>query len=156
MRTLKTTPLLPDDLQRFLSRKVKLKGDFKKAETGGVGLISLKEVKVGWLYVEPGSSSKDPNRNHDGCYYVPAVNLIKSCVNYPPYGILAFLPFEGIYATWDCDHAALFAFPTATWEDIVTDPVHFTDYQWNPAAETPELRLWERYEFKTTEERFPG
>ncbi|HEX3132006.1 MAG TPA: hypothetical protein VHX44_00315 [Planctomycetota bacterium] len=148
-------PLMPHDLQRFLARKGKLKGDFKKAETGGIGLISLKEAKVGWLYVAPGSSPKDPNRNCDGCYYVPAVNLIKRCVNYPPYGILVFLPFEGIYATWDCDHAALFAFPAATWGDIAANPLHFTDYQWKPSATVHDLRLWERYEFKTTEERHP-
>lgn len=147
--------LIPDDLQRFLAHTRKFSANFKKSETGGVSLISAKEVRLGWLYVAPSSTRRDPNRNSDGCYYVAAVNLIKKCKNYSPYGILVYLPIEGLYATWDCDHAVLYAFPKVTWKDIVADPLQFTEYQWNPSSTQVELKLWERYEFKTTEERHP-
>ena len=82
--------------RRFLEHNQKFTGNFKNTETGGVRLISPKQARLGWLYVAPSSSRRDPNRNRDGCYYVAAVNLIHKCKNYPPFGILVYLPFEEI------------------------------------------------------------
>ena len=92
----------------------------------------------------------DPNRKREGVYRIPAFSLLAKCEVYAPEHLLTFLPFEERFAAFDCDHAIVTVFTSATWADIVSNPLLYLNAPWERKPAVPharDLRWWERYAF---------
>jgi hypothetical protein len=134
---------LPSDLVEFLGAGESLEYDEADAEPGMLVLRRLDELSLGEVYVEsretahdeihdePGAG-EDPHIDDFGYYVIPAVDLVASCtVDYPPEGLLAWLPDRDCYATWDSGHLDLQVFPGVTWTEIAASPLRYVNAQWS-------------------------
>lgn len=135
--------VLPADLVAFLEAGKTLDYDPDAAEPGmlvlrGAGELSLAELYVNTneiahdpVHDEPGAG-EDPHAGDYGYYVVPAVDLVASCTgDYPPQGLLAWLPEPGCYATWDSGHLDLQFFPGVSWSEITASPLEYVNAQWS-------------------------
>jgi hypothetical protein len=125
---------VPDDLRAFLSARKRLKYDADECEPGRIKLLPISKLATGqvWINARPADDPRgDPYAGEDGHYAVPAINLVAEAEGYDPEYILLWLPGEGLYGTWDSDHAELLVFPGVTWSDIVDDPLPFIAAQWD-------------------------
>ena len=121
------------DLLAFLKAGQKLKYNVAKSEAGPIVLKPLDHLKLGTFEVlteETPAHEKDPNRGKSGRYVVRCVDLVAECDAYGPDGILAWLPDDKCFASWDPDHLHLIAFPQTTWTQIVKAPAKYLDAQW--------------------------
>jgi hypothetical protein len=138
-----TTPALPADFTAFVEAAKSLDYDPADAEPGMLVLRGVDELSHGALYVnsreiahdpvhdEP-NAGQDPHLDDFGYYVVPAVDLVASCTgDYPPQGLLAWLPDHGLYATWDSGHLDLQVFPGVTWTEIAASPLKYINAQWS-------------------------
>jgi hypothetical protein len=136
-------PTIPADLAEFLRAGRSLDYDPGDAEPGMLVLRRYDELSLGELYVssneiahdqvhdEPGSG-EDPHLHDFGYYFIPAVDLVASCTgDYPPEGLLAWIPDLGCYGTWDSGHHDLQLFPGVTWREIVASPLRYINAQWS-------------------------
>jgi hypothetical protein len=102
----------------------------------------------------------DPHRG-EGQYIVPAVNLVASCEHYDPFGVLVWIPDEGMFGNWDCDHHVVQVLVThrvrgdnarieaATWTDIESDPLRFINAQWRFDASTSKVLVpWPKHRWQ--------
>jgi hypothetical protein len=124
---------LPKDLVAFFKAGQKLKFNASKSEVGPIVLHPLDHLTISTFDVlteDTPAHANDPNRNKSGHYVVRAVDLVAECDAYGPEGILAWLPDDKMFATYDTDHAHVIVFPKATWTDIVKSPAKFLDAQW--------------------------
>ena len=124
---------LPQDLVTFLRGKRELVYEPEHCECGAVKLVALEEITLSAFYVDSENApwvNQDPHAGKYGYYSVPGVNLVVACDGYDPDGILIWLPDVELFGTWDCDHWNLLIFPSATWADIVADPVKYLNAQW--------------------------
>jgi hypothetical protein len=124
---------VPDDLQEFLRGRKRLRYDSGACEPGQIELLPLSKLEIDsiWINARPTADPKgDPHAGEDGYYDIPAINLVAEAEGYDPEFILLWLPDEGMYGTWDNDHAELFVFPKVTWTDIVADPLPYVAAQW--------------------------
>ena len=124
---------VPDDLRSFLRSRKQLEYDTTACEPGQITLLPLSKLKVGqvWVNTRPKKRPQgDPHAGKEGHYPIPSVNLVADAEGYDPEYILLWLPEEGLYGTWDCDHAELRVFPEVTWTDIVADPLPYISAQW--------------------------
>jgi hypothetical protein len=143
---------LPDDLVAFLTAGRQLEYDPATAEPGMLTLRPLDELTLGAIYMnsdeeghapdeheEPGAG-EDPHIDDEetGYYLIPAVDLVASCTgDYPPEGLLAWIPDLGMYATWDSSHLEILAFPNVTWSEITREPLRYVTAQWYEYGEAP-------------------
>lgn len=140
---------LPGDLEAHLRAKRQLSCDWRKAQTGEIRLFSLDRLRIGRMYSAP-RGTNDPNRRRRGVYRIPAISLTARCKKYDPEHLLSYLPFENLYATFDCDHAVVTVFTRATWTDIAANPLPYLNANWerNSAAPTSRRTQWyRRYDF---------
>lgn len=140
---------IPDDLRAYLKAKQQLGCDWKQAQTGEIRLFSLDRLRIGRMYAAPRGMS-DPNRRRRGVYRIPAISLTARCKEYAPEHLLSYLPFENLYATFDCDHAVVTVFTGATWTDIAANPLPYLNANWEsrPAVPASRRTQWHRrYDF---------
>ncbi|MGH2921392.1 MAG: hypothetical protein ACRDKU_04915 [Gaiellaceae bacterium] len=73
-----------------------------------------------------------------------------SCTgDYPPEGLLAWLPERSCYATWDSGHFDLLVFPDVSWSDIASSPLRYVNAQWSPELPGYYLAPWlHGYEYR--------
>ena len=112
---------LPKDLLAFLKAGQKLKYNAAKSAVGRVVLKPLDHLKLGTFEVlteETPAHENDPKRGKSGHYLVNGVDLVAECDAYGPDGILAWLPDDKCFATYDPDHMHLIVFPKTTWTQI--------------------------------------
>jgi len=148
---------LPPDLHRFLLSGRQLQYTYALAEPGRVTLhradtLRLEDFSISTLGKE--YAKRDPNRGRRGRYLVPGANLVASCDGHSPDGILLWLPKEGSFGAWDCDHHDIWAFPEVTWSEIEADPLKYVNAQWYP--ETTEIEWlvpWPRHPFIADDQR---
>lgn len=155
---------LPDDLRAFLSADRQLQYDSNRCECGQVTLLRPRQLRLRPFTIftdEMQHVHGDPRRGK-GYYVVPAVNLVASCEHYQPLGILIWIPKEGMFGTWDCDHHVMQVLVTfrrrgdtagieaATWTDIEADPLRYLNSQWGPrdASTSKVLVPWPKYRWK--------
>jgi hypothetical protein len=125
---------VPDDLQAFLRGRKQLEYQAMDCEPGWIKLLPLSKLRLGevWINARPTKKAKgDPHAGEDGHYTIPAVNLVADAEDYDPEFILLWLPEEGLYGTWDSDHAELLVFPGVSWADIAADPRRYIAAQWD-------------------------
>ena len=123
-----------DDLRTFLRGRKQLEYDANECKPGQIKLLPFSKLKVGgvWMNTRPKKKPQgDPHAGEDGHYAIPAVNLVAVAEDYDPEYILLWLPGEGLYGTWDGDHAELLVFPGITWTDIAADPLPYIAAQWD-------------------------
>jgi hypothetical protein len=125
---------VPEDLRAFLVARKQLRYDASECEPGRIKLLPLSKLAVGevWVNTRPADApQRDPHAGEDGHYAIPAFNLVAQAEDYDPDYILLWLPTEGLYGTWDSDHAELLVFPGVTWSDIAADPLPYIAAQWD-------------------------
>jgi hypothetical protein len=143
---------LPKELKNFLQSEQQLEYDHSNCEPGKITLKKFKDLNVGEVWIDSEESpiaEKDPNKEKEGYYSVPAVSLTEDCEGYDPDFILLWLPNENLFGTWDCDHWDLKIFPEATWNDIVKSPLPYINAQWEGDSKIVEYFVpYPEYEFK--------
>jgi hypothetical protein len=143
---------LPKELKDFLQSEKQLEYDHSRCEPGKITLKNFNDLEVGEVWIDSEESpiaQKDPNKEKEGYYSVPAVSLIEDCEGYDPEFILLWLPNEDLFGTWDCDHWDLKIFPKATWNDIVKNPLPYINAQWEGDSKIAEYFMpYPKYEFK--------
>ena len=125
---------LPPALLTFLRAGRQLEYDSAKCEPGAVGLKELSVLTLGVVWVDSDESSladESSDATEEGYYEIPAVSLTGACATHDPEFILLWLPNEGMYGTWDCDHWDLQVFRGKSWNDIVADPIAYIGAQWD-------------------------
>ncbi|MCA9070328.1 MAG: hypothetical protein KDA84_15455 [Planctomycetaceae bacterium] len=122
---------LPMDLVEFLSVGTQLEYDPDDCDAGVVTLLPLAELKLERFPVETSGQpffKDDPNHPNVNSYLVLGVNLIASCDDYDPRGLLLWLPIEHRYAAWDDSHCTILVFgEQVTWDDIINNPVPYLE-----------------------------
>ena len=145
---------LPADLIAFLQRGRQLEFDHRETQIGLVRLKPLDHLRFDELTVTAEGTPmnrKDPHCGEDGCYILRVVDLIGESDSYSPEGLLAWFCDYRVYGSWDCDHHTAIAFPTASWSDIVADPVKYLDAQWHMDSKVAKyIEPWKHCEFKKT------
>jgi len=100
---------------------------------------------------EPGAE-EDPHIDDEepGFYVIPAVDLVASCTgDYPPEGLIAWIPDLEMYATWDSSHLDILVFGNATWTDIAASPLRYVNAQWSEDRPGYYLAPWlHGYEYR--------
>lgn len=141
---------LPADLWNFLESGRQLEYDVSLVEPGRMRLQAAKDLRIGRIYAAA-LSKRDPNRKKSGVYRIPAISLVESCERYDPEYLLAYLPFEGMYAALDQDHARVTVFTSATWSDIVASPTAYLNSLWEESPSVSVSRdehpWWSHYAF---------
>ncbi len=154
---------LPDDLRAFLRAGRQLEYDAGSCECGRVTLLGPRQLRLTPFTIltdEMQFVYGDPRRGK-GYYYVPAVNLVATCEHYHPFGVLLWIPREGMFGSWDSDHHVVKVFlalrvrgdaarmEPVTWTDIEADPPRFINAQWNLDATTGKFLIpWPKYRWK--------
>lgn len=139
---------LPPDAVAFLAEGRSLDYDASATEAGEITLH--RDPPAVSLEVVSGDSDwadHDPRAGDEGHYAVPALDLVATCDDFDPSGILIWLPIEGCFGTWDADHWSITTFPDVTWQDIVDDPATYLDAQWNGLDDGTELDPVGRHTF---------
>ena len=142
---------VPDDLRAFLRGRKRLRYDAAECEPGRITLLPLSKLAVGmvWVNARPADDPRgDPHAGGDGHYAIPAVNLVATAEDYDPEYILLWLPGEGLYGTWDNDHAELWVFPGATWADIAADPATYVSAQWDGPDQAVPFVPYPKYPYR--------
>jgi len=143
--------LLPDDFSDFLKAGRQLIYDPKACDCGTLTLLPLEKLSVSQFRIFTSEIQfvwGDPH-HCKGHYYVPAVNLVETCQDYDPFGILVWIPLEGLFGTWDTDHHIMSVFPKVTWSQIVQDPIRYITAQWRFDASTSKWLIpWPKYEWR--------
>ena len=96
----------------------------RNCEVGTVTLFAPDELalKMFTIYKKDGFN-KDKFRG---------VDLVKSCKDYDPEGVMVWFPALKVYGQWDCDHHEIIVFPGVTWTDIAKAPKRYFNAQWEP------------------------
>ncbi len=140
---------IPEDLTFFLRKRKQLVYNPKKAIAGSIKLMPLHRLRIGRVYAAP-KSTADPNRRRSGVYRIPAISITSKAEQSDPEHLLTYLPFEGLYATFDGDHAVVTVFSEATWSDIAADPLPYLNANWEkkPSVKATRRTQWfQRYVF---------
>jgi hypothetical protein len=143
---------LPEDLLEFLRSGSQLDYDPDDCECGQVTLFAHNKLSPSVVFVDSDDApfaNQDPHVEEEGCYVVPAINLVAECEGYDPDGILIWLPDQKVFGTWDSEFWNVLIFPNATWSEISASPVKYLNALWEPEAVRCEyLRPFPRYPFQ--------
>lgn len=144
---------LPDECWLFLSAGAQLDFNPDECEAGPVRLRSAQELKLECLPVEtyPNTYRDDaPPQKEDGFYYVLTVPLTEG--ERVSEAVLSWLPVEKSFATYNDDHHDLLLFPTATWEQIIGEPLRFLNAMWEIDERNDdfvrEIKPWLQHPFR--------
>lgn len=83
-------------------------------------------------------------------YDVPALDLVETSGDGQPTGLLIWLPVEGCFGSWDCDHWRVRVFPDATWADICAAAGDYLEGGWPDPPGTRHLDPTGRYPERTS------
>jgi hypothetical protein len=143
---------LPEDLLEFLENESQLDYDPDDCECGQVTLFAHNKLSPSVVFVDSDDApfaNLDPHAEEEGCYVVPAINLVAECEGYDPDGILIWLPDQRVFGTWDSEFWNVLIFPNATWNEISASPVKYLNALWEPEAVHCEyLRPFPSYPFQ--------
>ncbi|MBC7876629.1 MAG: hypothetical protein H7Y59_05600 [Anaerolineales bacterium] len=143
---------LPEDLIEFLISGSQLDYDPDDCECGHVTLLAHDKLTPSVVFVDSDDApfaNQDPHAEEEGCYVIPAINLVAECEGYDPDGILIWLPDQKVFGTWDSEYWDVLIFPYATWRDISTSPVKYLNALWDQDAVLCEyLRPFPNYPFQ--------
>jgi hypothetical protein len=143
---------VPEDLLEFLGSGSQLEYDPDECECGQVTLFARKQLSPSVVFVDSDDApfaNQDPHAEEEGCYVIPAINLVAECEGYDPDGILIWLPDQKVFGTWDSEFRNVFIFPNATWNKISASPVKYLNALWEPEAVRYEyLRPFPEYPFQ--------
>lgn len=152
------TTQVPAELLNYLSDGMAVamfgrKYDAAQCECGSVKLNSPADLSLIHVFQYTGSQSifqaKFPERANTNQYYCGvAVDLLKKSDNYPPKGILTWLPDWATFATWDNSHDDLITFPGISWNTIAENPLPYLNAQWRASTEerlAGQLPWWEKW-----------
>jgi hypothetical protein len=140
---------LPDDLVAFLRAGEQLECDASKCEAGKITLLPLDRLKVEFFPMSS-QNPKDPHSGESGCYLVKGVNLVASCDDYEPQGLLLWLPLDERYGMWDAEHGTLRVFRRAVnWSQIAKDIPRHVNANWSLDGSAPasDLLPWVRHSY---------
>lgn len=122
---------LPADLQSFLKHSSELVYDVDSSDVGPTSLFALRDLRLQRFPVETSSQpfwNEDPNNPGVNSYLVLAVDLVASCEEYNPAGLLLWLPIEKRYACWDESHCTMEMFmPETVWSMIEENPLWYLE-----------------------------
>lgn len=153
----------PEEVLRYLDQnRDKLRFDFSgKGELSYVQLCAPEELRFTDInlnpklyYYEIPEAADDPNGLKWGNYRVPAVDIIKDCSDYDPWGILVWLPSLNVFATADTEHGEVHVFLDTSWERILNSLEAHCCYQWEDYNEEVNggylydvVKPWEVWDF---------
>ena len=125
--------MLPDDLRSYLA-SAQLEWQLSGGEIRELTLYSESELQQKTfdvysyeLFIK-GTLQTDPDETRE---YI-GFDLVKTCKNYSPEGVLVWFPTLNEYGAWDCDHHAIITYPDVTWSQIAADPTWYVNGQWYP------------------------
>jgi hypothetical protein len=74
----------------------------------------------------------EPGEDPELKYEITGIDLISSCDDYYPEGILIYFPQFSEFGSWDCDHGIITMYPDAQWEKIRANLFNYVNGQWYP------------------------
>jgi hypothetical protein len=113
---------LPDDLVAFLKTDHRLRYDAEACEIGVFTLRALDEVQEIELIVsaEQGGAA---------CMMY-GLDLLKSCEEYDPRGMLVYIPLLRKYGSYDGDKQSLVTYRGMSWSDFLANPTRYINAGW--------------------------
>ncbi|MCB9855577.1 MAG: hypothetical protein H6818_07790 [Phycisphaerales bacterium] len=126
--------MLPDDLIKYLSvpenRSITLnEGEIRTLTFHAHDSIPKRKFDIdSYGLVCSGHLNEDPDERREFDGY----DLIESCNDYEPEGILVWFPEWRRYGSWDCDHHVITTYPDVTWTQIIAAPTWYVNGQWYP------------------------
>lgn len=143
--------LFPEDLSAFLAAGHQLDYDPEETDCGRITLLGQGRHALGLIWVNARSADRiqvDPHAADSGFYPVAAVNLVAgSDTNGAPEHVLTWLPTEGSFGQWDCDHGVIYLFRGAAWSDIAADPLRYLTTMWAGDPEDEVLAPYPKYPY---------
>ena len=113
---------LPDDLVEFLSSDRRLEYDASACEIGVFTFRTLEEVEE----IDLAVSAED----HESACTIRALDLLKSCEEYDPRGILVYIPSLRKYGSYDSEEKSLITYRGMSWSDFLADPARYINAAW--------------------------
>jgi hypothetical protein len=147
---------LPEDLTNYLKHKtgLSIKMTGPDAEVTEITLYPIDEIQKKrfdisryeiLLNYSGNVNPKDLEKYGDDRSEYEGYDLIKSCNDYDPEGVLVYFPDWKQYGSWDSDHHLITVYPGRNWGDILRDPKKYINGQWYPDNVTHKLiNPWER------------
>ena len=113
---------LPDDLVEFLKSDRRLEYDAAVCEIGVFTFRSLEEVEEIDLAVRA--------EGQDSTCTIRALDLLKSCAEYDPRGILVYIPALRKYGSYDSEGESLITYRGMAWSDFLAEPARYINAAW--------------------------
>jgi membrane protease YdiL (CAAX protease family) len=127
---------LPDDLVAFLKTDRRLEYDASMCEIGVFALRSLDEIQEIELAVSA-------ERGGSTCL-MRGLDLLKSCEEYDPRGMLVYIPSLRKYGSYDGEKQSLVTYRSMSWSDFLANPVRYINAAWFEDKEIAEETFDER------------
>lgn len=127
---------LPDDLIAFLQSGCRLDFDAADCEIGVFSLRFLNDIEEIAMTVaaEKGDSS---------CV-IRGLDLLKSCEDYNPRGMLVYIPSLRKYGSYDAEKKSLITFRDMSWSAFRADPAKYINAGWSGDDKIAEETFTER------------
>jgi hypothetical protein len=113
---------LPDDLVEFLQSERCLEYDASACEIGVFTFRDLEAVEE----IELVLSAAD----QESPRVTRALDLLESCEEYEPRGMLVYIPSLRKYGSYNSDQKQLNTYRNMSWSDFVADPVRYINAGW--------------------------
>jgi len=121
---------LPDDLLEFLQSDRRLAYDAAACEIGAFTLRALDEIEEIELLI---SAESD-----DGVCVMRGLDLVKTCGEYDPRGMLVYIPSLRKYGSYDAEKKSLITYRDMSWSDFCADPARYVNAGWIDDSEIAE------------------
>ncbi len=126
---------LPDDLVEFLGSDRRLKYDPSACEIGVFTFRTLEEIEEIELIVRA--------EDHKSTYPIRGLDLVKSCEEYDPRGMLVYIPSLRKYGSYDSELEVLITYRGMSWSDFLADPARYINAAWDFDPEIAEATFSE-------------
>jgi hypothetical protein len=113
---------LPDDLVKFLWLDRDVKYDASKCEIGVFTFRTLDEVEEIELIVSAEES--------DAVCVMRGLDLLRSCEEYDPRGMLVYIPSLRKYGSYDREKKSLITYRDMSWSDFLANPTRYINASW--------------------------
>ncbi len=113
---------LPDDLVAFLKTNRLLTYDAATCEIGVFTLRALDEVQEIEFAVRA--------ENGDAVSTMRGLNLLKSCEDYDPRGMLIYIPSLRKYGSYDGEKRSLVTYRGMSWSNFLDNPARYINAAW--------------------------
>jgi hypothetical protein len=127
---------LPDDLVAFLKTDRRLRYDAQACEIGVFTLRTLDEVQEIELTVSA--------EQGEAACVMRGLDLLKSCEEYDPRGMLVYIPSLRKYGSYDSEKQSLVTYRGMSWSDFLANPTRYINAAWFEDEETAEETFNER------------